>query len=123
MTRGRRKLDKPEQMVMLVMLKDFYGPLLTEKQQAVLDLYCENDWSFSEIAGLMNISRQAVYDLIKRAQNSLETYESKLGLLRKFLDTRKQLEEVYTVLTTDDNLDKQKLTKVIKTLQAIIEEV
>jgi predicted DNA-binding protein YlxM (UPF0122 family) len=110
-------------MVMLVMLKDFYGPLLTEKQQAVLDLYCENDWSFSEIAGLMNISRQAVYDLIKRAQNSLETYESKLGLLRKFLDTRKQLEEVYTVLTTDDNLDKQKLTKVIKTLQAIIEEV
>jgi len=51
-------LDKTERMVML---KDSYGPLLTEKQQNVLNLYYENDWSLSEIGESMGISRQGVH--------------------------------------------------------------
>ena len=84
-------LEKLEQFVLLT---DFYGPLLTEKQRSILRDYYENDFSLSEIADDMNISRQAVYDLIKRTEHQLLQYEAKLGLLTKFRTTRQNLEMV-----------------------------
>ena len=54
-----------EKMEQVILLKDFYGPLLTPKQQEVLNLHYEQDWSLSEIAEHWQISRQAVFDLIK----------------------------------------------------------
>lgn len=65
------------------MLFDFYEPLLTEKQQTFLKYYFHDDYTLSEIAGEFEISRQAVYEHIKRAESALEDYESKLGLLEK----------------------------------------
>lgn len=65
------------------MLFDFYEPLLTEKQQTFLKYYFHDDYTLSEIAGEFDISRQAVYEHIKRAESALEDYESKLGLLVK----------------------------------------
>ena len=116
-------MEKPEQMIRLVMLEDFYGPLLTDKQQMVLNLYCENDWSLSEIADHIGVTRQAVYDLLKRAENSLEGYEKRLGLVIKFIETREQLEEVYEVLTKNHNLDKDTITGVVNKLRGIIDAV
>lgn len=65
-------------------LYDFYGQLLTEKQREILDLYCIHDLSFGEIAEEIGISRQGVYDTIKRAGKTLDEYESKLELLKRF---------------------------------------
>lgn len=64
-------------------LYDFYGPLLTEKQRAMLELYYHEDWSLGEIADHHGISRQAVFEAIKRAQSSLEEWEERLHLLEK----------------------------------------
>ena len=64
-------------------LFDFYGPLLTERQRALLALYCEEDFSLSEIAAQEGISRQAAYDAVRRAQRQLESYERQLGLLAR----------------------------------------
>lgn len=89
-------LEKTEK---IIMLKDFYGPLLTVKQQEAINLYYENDWSLSEIAENMGISRQGVYDLLKRAEQALEGYEDKLGLVERFATTRQQLERVFNILT------------------------
>ncbi|MFD0671775.1 YlxM family DNA-binding protein [Cohnella sp. GCM10027633] len=61
-------------------LFDFYGPLLTEKQQTFLKCYFQDDYSLGEIAADFDISRQAVYEHLKRAEQALEDYESKLGL-------------------------------------------
>lgn len=58
-----------------------YGPLLTEQQRGVLELYLGNDWSLSEIARSRDTSRAAVHDLVRRAAQALEEYESRLGLL------------------------------------------
>lgn len=66
------------------LLFDFYEPLLTEKQQTFLKCYFHDDFSLGEIAADFNISRQAVYEHIKRAEQVLEMYEEKLGLVRKF---------------------------------------
>ncbi|WP_068774597.1 YlxM family DNA-binding protein [Paenibacillus sp. FJAT-26967] len=65
------------------LLFDFYEPMLTDKQQTVLKLYFHDDYSLGEIAEQFKISRQAVYEHVKRAEVTLEDYESKLALLSK----------------------------------------
>lgn len=65
------------------LLMDCYLDLLTEKQQEYLSLYYEEDLSLSEIAEDLNVSRNAVYDNLKRAVHLLEEYEDKLHLLEK----------------------------------------
>ncbi|WP_425393699.1 YlxM family DNA-binding protein [Cohnella panacarvi] len=64
-------------------LFDFYGPLLTEKQQTFLKCYFHDDYSLGEIAADFDISRQAVYEHLKRAEQALEDYESKLRLAER----------------------------------------
>ena len=63
------------------LLYDFYSPLLTEKQRTFLSCYFLDDLSLGEIAAEFTISRQAIYEHIKRAESTLEAYEEKLGLL------------------------------------------
>lgn len=65
------------------LLFDYYETLLTEKQQTFLKYYFLDDFSLGEIASEFEISRQAVYEHIKRAEEMLEVYEEKLGLLRR----------------------------------------
>ncbi|WP_221469603.1 YlxM family DNA-binding protein [Cohnella nanjingensis] len=65
------------------MLFDFYGPLLTEKQQTFLKYYFHDDYSLGEIAADAGVSRQAVYEHLKRAEQVLESYERKLGLVSR----------------------------------------
>lgn len=67
----------------LAVLYDLYGCLLTEKQQDMFDLYYLEDYSFGEIADRYEISRTAVYDLIKRTEQLLEKYETKMHLAAK----------------------------------------
>lgn len=65
-------------------LYDFYQSLLTDKQRSYMHLYYLDDHSLGEIAGEYEISRQAVYDNIRRTEAMLEEYENKLRLLEKF---------------------------------------
>ena len=53
--------------VFRTMLFDFYGELLTEKQREYFDLHYNEDLSLAEIASLSGVSRQAVWDNIRRA--------------------------------------------------------
>ena len=46
----------------ITVLYDFYGDLLTEKQQEVIELYYNEDLSLAEIAALSGITRQGVRD-------------------------------------------------------------
>jgi Uncharacterized protein conserved in bacteria len=111
-----------EKISHIVLLKDFYGPLLTEKQQNVLYLHYENDWSLSEIASTMNTSRQAVYDLIRRSESILEEYEQKLGLVEKFQQARKHLDQLRVLLehsSADQNSADQAL-KIVNELTGLL---
>ncbi|WP_123040014.1 YlxM family DNA-binding protein [Cohnella candidum] len=74
---GENSLEKTNRINVLF---DFYGPLLTEKQQTFLKCYFHDDFSLGEIAAEFEISRQAVYEHLKRAEQMLENYEEKLGL-------------------------------------------
>ena len=69
---------------------DWYGVLLTQKQQDICELYFKEDLSLSEISENYDISRAAVLDTIKRSQKILEDYEKKLKLIEKY-HTRKEI--------------------------------
>ncbi len=64
-------------------LFDYYQPLLTEKQQEIFIDYYANDFSLGEIAESNNISRNAVFDTIKKVEKLLDYYEEKLKLVAK----------------------------------------
>ena len=75
-------------------LFEFYEPLLTKKQMEYLAQYYRDDFSLGEIAENYNVSRQAVYDNIKRTEKILEEYESKLHLYADFLKNAAHLDEL-----------------------------
>ncbi|WP_293719251.1 YlxM family DNA-binding protein [uncultured Phascolarctobacterium sp.] len=87
-----------EQRVRLGRLFDAYGSLLTEKQQKCLELYFYDDLSLAEIADELEVSRQAIHDLIKRVEHILERYESKLALLARDDHDKKLLLEAQRLL-------------------------
>lgn len=78
---------------------DFYGEMLTDKQREYLDYYYNDDLSLSEIAnnipfGEKGRSRQAVRDVIKRAEIQLIDMENKLGLVKRFEKMQEGLDEI-----------------------------
>ncbi|MBQ2943360.1 MAG: YlxM family DNA-binding protein [Ruminococcus sp.] len=66
------------------LLFDFYGQLLSPKQHEAISLYYNDDYSLSETAEVMGITRQGVRDLVKRSEAELYEYEEKLGLYKRF---------------------------------------
>lgn len=87
-----------EKIVQIALLFDFYGQLLTEKQIEIIDMYYSNDLSLSEISEQLGISRQGVYDTLKRAEKTLFEYEDKLGLVDRFVQQKEGLSSVNEML-------------------------
>lgn len=87
-------IDLIEKKMRLGNLFVFYGELLTAKQQDILELYCHNDLSLGEISEDLEISRQAVYDTIRRSEKLLESYEEKLGLMDRFDENEKRMKNL-----------------------------
>src|SRR4051812_44661701 len=83
-------------------LFDFYQDLLTSKQQKYMNLYYLEDLSLSEISEVFSVSRQAVYDNIKRTEAMLESYEAKLKLYEKFRMRAEIIAELDKLVTDDE---------------------
>ena len=88
------------------LLFDFYGELLTEKQREYFDLHWNEDYSLAEIAELGGLSRQGVWDILRRAEGLLQQYEEKTGLVRRHLDRVAEIaairQELETLLPEND---------------------
>ena len=90
------------------LLYDFYGELLKGPQQQVVELYVNEDLSLSEVAEIMDISRQGVRDSLHRAQLKLHEYEEKLELLKAYQERKERDEQIRELIenmkhTTDDD--------------------
>ena len=75
-------------------LLDFYGDVLTEKQQAVMEQYYNDDFSLAEIAENFGITRQGVRDSIKRGEGILLELEDKVGFAARYKAVQESLAKV-----------------------------
>jgi uncharacterized protein len=99
-------------------LYDFYHSLLTPKQQSYMSLYYLDDYSLGEIAEEYNVSRQAVYDNIKRTETMLEEYEEKLLLFQKFQE-RSKLIHTLKELTNEEPLSRSAIENAVAELEKL----
>lgn len=103
-------------------LYEFYGKLLTVHQQRIYEDVVFNDLSLSEIAENEGISRQGVSDLIKRCNKALVSYEEKLGLIRKFDETKSYVKEIQKIIKIyQDTKDEGLVAKIDKLSSKILD--
>ena len=83
--------------VEMLLLFDYYGDMLTERQRMCLDLRYNQDLSLAEIAEELGVSRQGVHDNITRAEAHLEKMEAKTGCVRRYLQSRQAMQAILSV--------------------------
>lgn len=86
-------------------LLDFYGNLFGDKQREILEMYYQEDMSLSEIAASVGITRQGVYDNIRRGEKEILSMESKLCLMDRFLEISKSLDNIEDILKQNSVTD------------------
>ena len=70
-----------------------------------MDLYYVEDFSLSEIAEQLEVSRQAVLDNLHRSVSLLESFEKELGLIEKtqeIYDISEKLDQLVQTKYADD---------------------
>ena len=99
-----------DEFIEIANLLEIYSPLLSEKQREYLEDHLENDLSISEIAKNNNVSRQAIFDNIKRGVALLYEYESKLKFHQIKQDIREKL------IDLKEDFTEEKLENIIEDL-------
>lgn len=111
-----------EKIVEQGLLYDFYGELLTEHQREVYEAVVYNDMSLTEIADEKGISKQGVHDLIKRCTNTLQNYENRLHMIKRFESIKAEAEELKRL--SDSNFSDDELKEHIRKISGrIVEEL
>ncbi|MCF1782989.1 YlxM family DNA-binding protein [Lactobacillus mulieris] len=98
-------------------LYSFYGQLLTKGQQAYFEDYYYDDLSLGEIADNHGVSRQAVYDNLRRSSKSLENYEKKLHLKSDYVKMENLASKALKELNSNPESCHDNLTKLIKLIR------
>lgn len=92
----------------------YYGALLTKGQQSYFEDYYYNDLSLGEIALNHHVSRQAVYDNLRRSSKSLEKYEAKLHMQHDYEKIEASIADAILALDNDQQKTaKNELTKLL----------
>ncbi len=100
-------------------LFDFYQALLTQKQRDLISDYYFEDLSLSELATTYQISRQSVFDTIKKAELKLIDYENKLQLWDKFKRQDELLTNLQNIISKKTSLS----TEEIVTIKYVVEQL
>lgn len=106
-----------EKNVKISMLNEIYGKLLTQKQNEILDDYYNQDLSLSEIAENNQITRQAVRDILQKAEKKLNEYEQKLMLLKKEEEKEKKIKKILAELTNQKEKCNSETQKILEKIE------
>ena len=122
-----KKIDELiEKKLELTLLYDFYGALMKDKHQEIFEDYVLNDLSLGEISEDKKITRQGVFDVVKRCSEKLFQYEEKLQLASKFHDIKDRISKIENEMNeikqnTDDSLLKKQIKKWTDHLKEILD--
>ena len=109
-----------EKIVEMNLLFEQYKELLTDKQKEIVSLYYEENYSLGEISENLNVSRQGVYDTLKRSEKILKDYEEKLKLVEKIKIQEEFVESVFeNIVDIKKDLNNQNDTNLIPKLEKI----
>ena len=103
-------MDKIDDFIRYSVLFLYYKNLFSEKQRLYLELYLEENNSLTEIAEGFKVTRQAVFDNIKRGFKQLDEYEKKFEIFKKEKELKMKLEGL------KENFSMKKLEEIIKYL-------
>ena len=78
----------------MVLLLDYYGGMLTDKQRDCFDMRYNQDLSLGEIGQLLGVSRQAVCDNLTRTEALLRRMEENIGCVKRDIAVRKAAREI-----------------------------
>jgi len=68
----------------VVRLFDAYAALLTARQRSMLRMYYHDDLSLGEVAARAGVTRQAVFNSLRRSVVELRSLEDRLGVLARY---------------------------------------
>ena len=113
-----------EDFVELISLFDIYGNMLSENEYSAFEQYYCDDFSLSEIAENLGITRQGVRDNILRAEKTLKMCEEKLKYRDLFNDIQEKISKSKNILEKIDNgkLDENQLSNINK-LSSILDSI
>ena len=101
----------------LVLLLDYYGGMLTEKQRECFDMRYNQDLSLGEIGELQGVSRQAVCDNLARTEALLRRMEEHIGCVKRDMQIRKAAREILEAAAV---LDTSSDPNVLETARRIV---
>ena len=110
----QKSLSELDEIVELSYLYDFYGALLKENHRRIFEDYVLNDLSLSEIASEHDITRQGVYDVVKRCRVKLKDYESRLQLVSKFQIMKEKLQMIEDISKNDSSETSKQIRRLTK---------
>ena len=90
----------------MILLYDYYGKMLTDKQQEYIDMRYNQDLSSGEIAEIQGVSRQAVFDNLTRTEALLRRMEENIGCVKRDMFIRgaaREILEAAAVLDTSSD--------------------
>lgn len=78
----------------MILLYDYYGNLLTDRQRECFEMRYNQDLSLGEIGQILGISRQGVYDNLSRTEALLRNMEEKTGCVSRDRNCRRAMASV-----------------------------
>lgn len=112
-----------DKTLMMTMLLDFYGELLTPRQRSCFSMHYNEDLSLAEIAEILDISRQGVRDLIVRAEATLMETEEKTGLIKRFSEQKLVMDKMEAELRELAQLSEGKARELAQKLLAELDSI
>ena len=112
-----------DKTLMMTMLLDFYGELLTPRQRSCFSMHYNEDLSLAEIAEILDISRQGVRDLIVRAEATLMETEEKTGLIKRFSEQKLVMDKMEAELRELAQLSEGKARELAQKLAAELDSI
>ena len=109
----------------MTLLYDYYGKMLTEKQQEYIDMRYNQDLSLGEIAEIQSVSRQAEFDNLSRTEALLRRMEENIGCVKRDMQIRsaaRTILEAAAVLDASSDPAVSELAKRILSAAATLEE-